>query len=447
MTLFGFPGVRGDEPSAQPGGGTVAAGGVMPTCIQKHSPEQDHLTGVSVMKELRAIVEAFEQARSDGKATALATVVGVSGSAYRRPGARMLITEEGQTTGAVSGGCLERDVILRAQRVIERGETTLATYDTTDEDDLVFGVGLGCRGVIRILIEPLPRGSEPCHLPLPEELLRRRETGVLATVWRVDGQLEARAGSRLLLTRTGRLWNDMGDPELAARIEADAREALRTLRSAARVYRLAAGHAEVFLELLRPPVPLVIFGGGPDAVPLVRLAGELGWHVTVVDGRPAAASRARFPRADAVVACRPEQARDQVLLDGDTVAVMMTHNYLSDLRLLELLLPSPVRYLGLLGPKSRSERLLQDLAQSGKAATAAQRGRLYAPVGLDLGAETSEEIALAILAEIRAVLAGHAGGPLRDRQAPIHERTQPEERLEWETLAVAESALCAASAS
>src|SRR5712692_11305185 len=133
----------------------------------------------SRMRELHAIAEAFRQARSNGKAMALASVVSVQGSAYRRPGARMLITEEGQTTGAVSGGCLERDVILRARRVIERGEPTLATYDTTDDDDIEFGVGLGCRGVIQILIEPLPRAGEPCYLPLLEELLRRREMGVM----------------------------------------------------------------------------------------------------------------------------------------------------------------------------------------------------------------------------------------------------------------------------
>ena len=240
-------------------------------------------------------------------------------------------------------------------------------------------------------------------------------------MWRADAPLEVRPGSRLLLSSHGRLWDGIGDPELATRIEADAREALRTGRSASEIYRLPAGEAEVFLEFLRPAVPLVLFGGGPDAVPLVQLAGELGWHVTVVDGRPSAASRARFPRADAVLLCRPEQVRQQVQLDRDTVAVVMTHHYLTDLRLLELLLPSPVRYLGLLGPKSRSERLLQDLAQAGIVPTGAECRRLYAPVGLDLGAETSEEIALAILAEIRAVLAGRGGGPLRDRPAPIHD--------------------------
>jgi xanthine dehydrogenase accessory factor len=263
--------------------------------------------------------------------------------------------------------------------------------------------------VIQILIEPLPRVGEPCHLPLLEGLLHRRETGILATVWRVDGQLEARAGSRLLLSRSGRVWNDIGHPQLAARIDADARQALRTGRPATQIYRLPAGQAEVFLELLRPSVSLVLFGGGHDAVPLVRLAGELGWRVTVVDGRPAAASRGKFPQADAVVLCRPEQVREQVRLDQDTVAVVMTHNHLTDRRLLELLLPSPVRYLGLLGPKSRSERLLRELCQAGLPATEAQLARLHAPVGLDLGAETPEEIALAILAEIQTVIAGRAG--------------------------------------
>lgn len=399
------------------------------------------------MRELSSIVKAFEQARSEDKATALASVVSVEGSAYRRPGARMLITEDGQTTGAISGGCLERDVILRAGRAIERGEISLALYDTTDEDDIDFGVGLGCRGVIQVLIEPLPRAGEPSHLPLLDELLRRRETGVLATVWRKSGRIGARCGSRLLLNGSGKLWDDLDDPQLAARIDEDAREVLRRGRSSTRTYALPAGHAEVFLELLRPSVPLVIFGGGPDVVPLVRFAGELGWHVTVVNGRPVAASRARFPSADAVLLCRPEHVTDEVRLRSDTVAVVMTHNYRLDLRLLEVLLRSPVRYLGVLGPKSRTERLLQELSDLGMELSEAQRHKLHAPVGLDIGADTAEEIALAIVAEIRASLAGRLGGLLRDRQTPIHERGRQEELHGAKTLALEESALCAARSS
>lgn len=399
------------------------------------------------MKELSAIVNAFAHSRAVGAASALATVVAVSGSAYRRPGARMWIMENGESTGGVSGGCLERDVVLRARRVLGTGEPALVTYDTTDDDDIEFGVGLGCRGVVRVLIEPLPRAGEPCHLSALQELLRRREPGVLATVWRVEGAPSAKLGSRVLLSDRGRLWDGLTDPELAARVERDAREVLRAGRATSEVYRLPTGQVEVFLEYLRPSVPLVLFGGGPDAVPLARLAGELGWQVTVVDGRPAAASRARFPQAEAVLLCRPEQVPDQVRLERDTVAVVMTHNYLTDLRLMEYLLPSPVRYLGLLGPRSRSERLLQDLAQSGFVPTEAQRRRLYAPVGLDLGAETSEEIALSILAEIRAVLAGRGGGLLRDRPAPIHEREWERKRWDWETPPVRDQVACALLAS
>ncbi|HME90123.1 MAG TPA: XdhC family protein [Myxococcaceae bacterium] len=393
------------------------------------------------MRELHAIAESFEQARANGKATALATVVSVRGSAYRRPGARMLITEEGQTTGTISGGCLERDVILRGQRAIERGEATLATYDSTDEHEIDFGAGLGCGGVVQILIEPLP-ASEPGHLPIVNELLRRRERGVLATVWQASSPANARRGSRLLLGSDGELWADIESPELAAWIEEDAWHSLRTRRSAVQTYELPAGHFEVLLEVLQPPVSLVVFGGGYDAVPLVQFACEVGWHVTVVDGRPAAASRTRFPRADEVVLCRPEQVRDQVAMTSDMVAVVMTHNYRNDLELLKLLLPSPAAYVGLLGSKIRSARLLQELEDTGIKLTVAQRSKLHAPIGLDIGAETCEEIALAIVAEIRAVLAGRAGGRLKERRAPIHERARSEEVRRPRMVAVVESAAC-----
>src|SRR5260370_18374994 len=151
------------------------------------------------MRELHAIAEAFRQARSNGKAMALASVVSVQGSAYRRPGARMLITEEGQTTGTISGGCLERDVILRAQRTMDSAQATLATYDSPNEREVDFCAGLGCGGVIHVLIEPLPRAGEPGYLPCVDELLQRRERGVLATVWRASRQHMARASCPPLL--------------------------------------------------------------------------------------------------------------------------------------------------------------------------------------------------------------------------------------------------------
>jgi xanthine/CO dehydrogenase XdhC/CoxF family maturation factor len=185
----------------------------------------------------------------------------------------------------------------------------------------------------------------------------------------------------------------------------------------------------VLLEYLPPPVPLVVFGGGPDAVPLVRLAKALGWHVTVVDPRARAASRDRFPEADAVIRCGPGKVLEQVPLASRSIAVVMTHNYNRDLSLLEVLLPSSVRYLGLLGPKARAERLLDDLTLGGYVASPEQLRRLHAPAGLELGADGPEEIALAILAEVKATLAGRAARPLRERHGPIHEREEVEARL------------------
>ena len=165
---------------------------------------------------------------------------------------------------------------------------------------------------------------------------------------------------------------------------------------------------------------LVIFGAGPDVPPLVRLAKDLGWQVTVADPRPAGATPGRFPEADGVLALRPEEVPADLALDADTLVVVMTHRYRHDVPLLRALLPLPLAYLGLLGPRQRAEKILSDLVAEGFEVTPEMRARLHAPVGLDLGAEGPEEVALAILAEMTAVRAGRDGRPLRDREKPIH---------------------------
>ena len=382
------------------------------------------------MQELHAILEALVDSQRAGKTAILATVVQVEGSAYRRPGARMLMTEDGWRAGSVSGGCLESDLLERAWPLTATGEAALVSYDTTDESDAVLGVGVGCRGVVRILVERLAPGRQPDAVAFLADCLRRRQGGALVTIIARDGAVGAAVGARLLLHADGRVAGDIPDARLAALAEQDARSALASGRPAVRVYSLPAGTATAFIEAVRPPVPLVIFGAGQDALPVVRLAKDLGWHVTVVDARAAFATRARFPQADEVLACTPEAIPQRVRLDPETVALIMTHSYLQDQRLLGVLLPSPVRYLGILGPKSRTQRLLSDLAAQGAVWTEGQLERVYAPVGLDIGADGPEEIALAVLAEIRAVLAGRAGGPLRQRSSPIHQEGLGEVAME-----------------
>ena len=388
------------------------------------------------MNELKAICEAFAESRGRGLKLVLATVVRTSGSTYRRPGARMLIRLEASgecsTTGAISGGCLERDVCERARGVLRGGASVVVKYDTTSDDDIVWGLGLGCHGSVEVLLEPLA-AVHPESLPSTVEThpvaflarcLESRERGVMATVIETRGAATgARVGTRLLLDAGCAEASDITDGELLQSVREDARAALREGRSSVREYDLSAGHAVVFIETIEPTVPLVVFGAGADAVPVARLAHELGWHVTVVDHRPAFAAPARFPAADAIIVSRPEGIAWQLALDGRTVTVLMTHNYEHDRELLKVLLASPVRYIGCLGPAKRTERMLTELLAEGGAPTDEELARVYAPVGLDIGADTSAEIALSIIAEIRAVLAGRGGGLLRNRKGSLHAET------------------------
>ena len=373
------------------------------------------------MKELVDIVSAWETLCAEGRDAVLATVVGVSGSTYRRPGARMLLASEGWLAGSVSGGCLEGDLVRKSHWQTQNGPA-LVTYDSTDaDDDVVWGFGLGCNGVVQVLLERVSPDA-PGPLRLLQGVLEQRRPGVIATVISAT-VISANTGSlseRLLLMPDGTRENTLADAALSAQIEADAQDVLAAQKSETRTYALPNGAAAVvLLEAVLPPLPLVIFGGGHDALPLVRFAKELGWHVTVADIRAAQARPARFPMADRVLAGSVETVSAGISLTPRTAVVVMTHNYPDDGRVLRALLASDVAYIGQLGPKARTERLLAEISGDGPV-TEDYRHRLHGPVGLDLGADTPEQIALSIIAEIQAVQAGRAGGLLRDRRDPLH---------------------------
>jgi xanthine dehydrogenase accessory factor len=381
------------------------------------------------MNELQSIVAAFTEAYKRGERAAMATIVSVEGSAYRRPGARMLMTESGRTTGAISGGCLERDVSERAAQVMKTRVAQIVEYDTRRSEDIVWGLGLGCHGVVRILLESLHAGSHGERaLPFIKDCLEARKSGLLATV--TGGRVNAEGcedkavavGERLLLDAELNICGpSLADALLASRIREDALEILAGKRAAMRSYEAGQGRVEIFFDVIMPPRPLVIFGAEHDAVPLVHLARSLGWHVTVVDTRKRDASKERFALADEVLLCRAEEIAARVSLTEDTAAVVMTHNYLTDVELLRALLPSPVCYLGILGPKQRTSKLLEEISDETYGLAGSQHARLHSPIGMDLGAETPEEIALSIVSEIKAVCAARGGGFLRDRDAPIHD--------------------------
>ncbi|MFO1447985.1 MAG: XdhC/CoxI family protein [Opitutaceae bacterium] len=328
------------------------------------------------MKELSSIL--VQLSLSDSYPAVLATLVSVEGSSYRRPGARLLVTAQGRRVGSISGGCLEDDLVARVPRVLRTQTPEAVVYDTTSENDLVWGVGLGCHGVVKVLLEPLP--ASPDWLAPAARQVAEREAFRLATV---------HAGPD---PRTwGTSWSETSQSD-----------------------------DSVFVETIPPLLSLLVFGAGDDAQPLVRLAKEFGWRVTVIDPRTALATPERFPRADAVVGGPLASILPKLETDLRTAAVVMTHHYVHDLPILGALAGKPLAYVGLLGPRKRAQRLLQDLAGQGVSVSAELAGRLHAPVGLDLGGDTPESVALSIVAELQAVLAGRDGRPLRERTQAIH---------------------------
>ena len=373
------------------------------------------------MKEIRDIIKAYEEARKAGKQTALATVVHVDGSSYRRPGARMLIEDDGLLTGAISGGCLEGDALRKALLVITERRSRLVTYDTMDDDDAKFGVGLGCNGIIQVLIEPIVDDDLNNPIRYLTEINKQRQKAVLVTLFSLQDRKDPQHGTCLLLKENGDLIDHT--PVLKDVLIADANEALVNQNSSFKNYVSENHDLTAFIEVIKPPVSVIIIGAGNDVMPVVDMADTLGWETTVVDGRANYAKKERFISACSVLVAKPEQVLDQIAIDEHTVFLLMTHNYNYDMAMLRQLLQKDVSYIGMLGPKKKRERMLGELKDEGMSFTDQQLSVLHSPVGLDIGAETSEEIALSILAEIKAFFANKDVQSLRTIKEVIHPRS------------------------
>ncbi|MEH2163173.1 MAG: XdhC family protein [Nostoc sp.] len=376
------------------------------------------------MNELQAILEGFKSSQKSGEIAFLATVVKTQGSTYRRPGAKMLITNTGRMIGTISAGCLENDVFEYTKQRMSDGKPIVVTYDHTASEDILWGFGLGCNGIVQVLIERLETENTLNAIAFTQECFHQKHLGIIATVFASEGGLDVKLGSRLLLYPNGKIVTDIQEPNLIKSLSADTQVAFANQKSSVNNYQLSLGNVEVFIEVIQPPTPLVIFGAGYDALPVAQFAQALGWDVTVVDCRANEATRARFPQPCDVILSNGEILHKQVLIDDRTVAVVMTHNYLDDLEILKMILPSPARYIGILGPKHRTEKLLQDLSTQGIVFTSEQLNRFYSPVGIDIGADTPQEIAIAIIAEIQAVLTNRKSNFLKYRNQPIHQSYQ-----------------------
>jgi len=344
----------------------------------------------------------------EGEEIALATLVRVHGSAPRPAGARLFVTRSGRMSGSISGGCVDSDVFERALRVLERGQPALASYGIAEELDPE--VGLSCGGNIDVLIEPF----EPD--PAWQALRRAVEQGRPAA-------FAIGLGPASLLGRRLALGGDPEpaggvDPALDPTLVAEAGALLGTGGTRVATLPWQGGEATVFLEAFRRAPRLFIVGATHTAIPLCRMARELDFRVSVIDPRSVFASAERFPEADEVLQAWPAEAFESLSLDADAYVVTLTHDPKFDLPTLAHALRSEARYVGALGSRSTHARRMQRLREQGFGE--ADLERIRAPVGLDIGGRSPEEIALAILAEMVAVRHGREGNALRERQAPIH---------------------------
>lgn len=372
------------------------------------------------MAGLSSLLQAIALEESRNEDYVLATVVKVDGSAYRRPGARMLISALGESEGTVSGGCLEQDVVRKAWWLTGDGPVvrSYSTADDGEQSDASYHFALGCQGKVYLLFERVAQAAASDLVQLLKAVHAVRRPAAVATVIGSSGD-QAQVGDRLLLGPFAEMGGTLIDTPWMAEILKDLQRVLSRGASWVKRYSGTGSEVEIFLERISPAQKLVVFGAGHDARPLVRFAKSLGWCVTVIDSRANFAVRHRFPEADAVypVALNAPLPQDETL--DDAAVVVMTHSLEQDARWLATALSSQARYVGQLGPRSRTERLLASMDDDLLGADALSR--LHYPVGLDLGGDTPESVAMAILAEITASLNDRNGGMLKHRRVGIHQ--------------------------
>jgi xanthine dehydrogenase accessory factor len=356
------------------------------------------------LKEIQAILNALEASRRAGEPCVLATIVKTEGSTYRKAGARMLITIDRRTCGTISGGCLEQQVARDAFALTQTNGLARLALATTQDDDH-WRSGAGCHGVVHLLLEQIAPHAGHGALEFIANSWKTRQAGTLPVVFETNIP-GLPCGQAIALH---------GEAELSRLLRHDVASLVPLSRPFWKRYETHAGYAEVLMSPIAPPPRVLLCGSGHDAIPVARLAHEMGWPVTLFDSRAKQATAERFPSATIVTAEPADVAQHA---DAHTAAVLMTHRFVDDLELLGQLLPVRLPYVGILGPRGRTERLLAEITAAAPIPPE-QLASIRSPIGLDLGSETPEQIALAIIAEIQAVLAERNGLSLTQKVGPL----------------------------
>lgn len=356
-------------------------------------------------KETAEILSRLAEIKAAGRRAALATVVRIVGSGYRRPGAKFLIEDTGYTLGSVSGGCLEADVREVAKAVMETGTPSLRHYSTGADEDVVWGLGLGCNGLVDVFIQPATEG------PLAEFADRLRELLAGDSPFAILTVIEGEGSGATLVRGPEGTDGSLGSAEL----DRVAAEAARGLLPGGRSAVQTIDGRGVFIEVQPPPPHLIVCGAGDDARPLVAYAADAGFRVTVIDHRPALLTPEWFPQASQRLLGRPEDSGIVLPPAARSLAVVKTHSLVHDREWARRLLAAGLPYVGLLGPRARTENILREIG-----AGPGEAERVFGPVGLDLGADGPRQVALSIVAELLAFIAQREPRHLSERKEPIH---------------------------
>ncbi|MGR9114648.1 MAG: XdhC family protein [Gammaproteobacteria bacterium] len=361
--------------------------------------------------KINHLLNAYRQLNRHAANCVLATIIETFGSTYQKAGARMLIALNGEMAGLLGGGCFEKDLMEQALSVFETGQAKTLFYDMRSPEDAIWGLGLGCNGAVRVLLQLLKAEENFSPLNTLAEAVESHQSGILATICE-SKHPDFLAGSSLFLseeTIDSNLESGTSFPFMAS-----VRQTFVQRKPRIESHSIDDHSVLIFYDSIQPPWHLLVLGAGADAVPLVQCAKALGWRVTVADYRPGHIKQERFPQVDNLCHLTPQDFNENQELNRFNAMVLMTHNIEYDQRYLKAIANSRIPFIGLLGPPQRRDRLLQSLGNE-----AAQiRARVFGPVGLDIGAESPEEIALSIIAGIHAALNGRSGGQLDAEHEP-----------------------------
>ena len=367
------------------------------------------------MKEIKSILKLYNNLKGSNERCAIAQVVRVEESSYRREGARMLVFESGVFEGGISGGCLEGDALQRSQIAILKQQPSIVTYDTSREKEI--GVGLGCNGIIDVLISPVSDDSP--LISMLQKCVAERDEHLIVTVTSLRGSLDSVSlGQSFYYDAQRSELEHCPDGAFREFVLERIGEVLANGKSGTYAFETEEAGAAVFIERIPPQIHLALFGDNYDVYPLIEMARVMDWEVSLVGN----IQKLRKDKLQSVANLYPKELEARPEIDHRTAVLLMAHDFRTDAANLLETIQSPAPYIASLGPRKRFEKMLAEFRDRGIAFSGEQMSRIYAPCGLEIGANTPEEIAASIFAEILGVFAGKAGGMLRDKKGPIHER-------------------------